>query len=103
MILPAIILLIGSATARGFKTLNQLHALAVIHHERTITVTELSRMTGIQLATITCICDWLEQRGYIRRSHGTEDRRTVWIDITDSGADTYIQITAAGKEPDPQS
>ncbi|WP_425415447.1 MarR family winged helix-turn-helix transcriptional regulator [Peribacillus loiseleuriae] len=37
--------------------------------------------------SITALCDKLEERGFAVRKRHKEDRRIVWLDITDDGRD----------------
>lgn len=36
-------------------------------------------------ATVTSILDRLEGKGYVVRSRGTEDKRKVWVELSESG------------------
>lgn len=48
---------------------------------------DLAGMVEVSSASLTGIVDRLEERGLVTRCRSTEDRRVVWVGITDSGRD----------------
>lgn len=51
-----------------------------------IRVTELSQKLSWAPPTLTPILNSLEKTGYITRRHDGEDRRVVWVNITQAGS-----------------
>ena len=65
---------------------NVLNALAVIEGaEHPLTPSDVSERTLTSTATMTGTLDALERRGWIRRVPNPEDRRSLFIEITDDG------------------
>jgi DNA-binding MarR family transcriptional regulator len=50
-----------------------------------LTTGELAKEMAITQATVTSILDRLEKKSLIARERGTEDKRKVWVSLTDSG------------------
>ena len=48
-----------------------------------ITAGDLARESGLSTGAVTTLIDRLERRGYVRRARDTEDRRRVFIELTD--------------------
>jgi len=46
---------------------------------------DLADMAEVSCASLTGIVDRLEERGLVTRCRSTEDRRVVWVGITDDG------------------
>ena len=59
-----------------------------------MSVTQLSRHTGIAMPNITPIIDRLCSLGYVDRHHSSNDRRMVEISIKDAGLDCIRRIKA---------
>lgn len=55
---------------------------------------DLAEWVEVSSASLTGIVDRLEDRGLVTRCRSTEDRRVVWVAITDAGTDS---LTAAGQ------
>ena len=58
------------------------------------THTELARRCMITPATLTGVVSTLEKAGYVRRERDREDRRVVWLLLTDEGLTRAKQIAA---------
>jgi DNA-binding MarR family transcriptional regulator len=50
-------------------------------------LTDLAEEFDFTSGAITALCDKLEERGFAVRKRHKEDRRIVWLDITDDGRD----------------
>jgi DNA-binding MarR family transcriptional regulator len=72
------------AAATGL-TPSQLLILREIAERRETTPTALSSAVQFSQATITNICDRLEAAGLVARNRGEQDKRRVFLTITDSG------------------
>jgi len=47
------------------------------------TAGRLAAESGLTTGAVTALVDRMEQAGYMRRTRDTEDRRKVWIEVTD--------------------
>ena len=52
---------------------------------RNVTMTDLSDMLGITKQQLTKLVNDFEENGYVRRERSEENRRVVYVEITDSG------------------
>ena len=69
----------------------QLWAIKVISDSEVIKVSELARKMYLHPATVVGILDRLESRGLVARTRSTEDRRVVYVDLTELGEDLVKQ------------
>lgn len=69
----------------------QLWAIKVISDSKAIKVSDLARKMYLHPATVVGILDRLESRGLIARTRSTEDRRVVYVDLTELGKDLVNQ------------
>ena len=92
--------LIATALADLGLTASEINALANLADGRGQTVSELGRAVGASPSTLTSVLDRLERRGHITRSSRAGDRRSVVIELTDSGrqAASVISRALAGLE-----
>jgi MarR family transcriptional regulator, organic hydroperoxide resistance regulator len=63
----------------------QLWAIKTIAQEAPIMVTEIARRMYLHPATVVGILDRLEKQGLVARIRSTEDRRVVWVELTQLG------------------
>jgi DNA-binding MarR family transcriptional regulator len=76
----------NALAAGGVKTtIAQNGILFLLKQKDGRTMTELSRILGIDNSTITGLTDRLEKAGFVRRSANPGDRRSSHIYITDEG------------------
>ena len=68
-------------------SLSQYALLEGLHSRRSARVQELAAGAGISASTATRILDALERRGIVRRTRSDEDRRAVWVSLTDLGSE----------------
>ncbi len=67
--------------SHGFSMLYALRA----YRERPVTMTKFAAEMGITKQQLTKLVNDLEEQNYVRRSHNRENRRQVYIEITDEG------------------
>ncbi|MFG2822473.1 MarR family winged helix-turn-helix transcriptional regulator [Kitasatospora sp. NPDC048365] len=81
-------------------TASEINALANLADGRGRTVSQLGAAVGTRPTTLTSVLDRLERRGHITRGTRAGDRRSVLIELTDSGraAAEVITLTLAGIE-----
>ena len=66
-------------------TASEINALANLADGRGRTVSQLGAAAGTRPTTLTSVLDRLERRGHITRTTRAGDRRSVLIELTDSG------------------
>ena len=69
----------------------QLWAIKVISDSSAMKVSELARRMYLHPATVVGILDRLESRSLVARTRSTEDRRVVYVDLTEKGKDLVTQ------------
>lgn len=81
------------AFARGMRvelgeaglTFGQFVHLERLWSEDGLTQVELSRRVGVEMASSTTVISELEERGWIKRERGEEDRRKIFVHLTREG------------------
>jgi DNA-binding MarR family transcriptional regulator len=66
-------------------TVPQLVCLYEIYEKGVMTISVLSKNVHLSSSTLVGIIDRLEEKGFVRRTRDTEDRRVTFIDITEKG------------------
>ncbi|OIJ63946.1 MarR family winged helix-turn-helix transcriptional regulator [Streptomyces mangrovisoli] len=74
-------------------TASEINALANLADGRGRTVSQLGAAVGARPTTLTSVLDRLERRGHITRGTRAEDRRSVLVELTDSGRAAAALIT----------
>jgi DNA-binding MarR family transcriptional regulator len=74
-------------------TASEINALANLADGHGRTVSQLGAAAGTRPTTLTSVLDRLERRGHITRTTRPGDRRSVLIELTDSGHRTAAVIT----------
>lgn len=67
-------------------TAPQLVCLRAVVENGPLTATAISREIHVSPSTVVGILDRLEDKGWIKRERGREDRRIVFVTATDAGA-----------------
>ncbi|WP_404457295.1 MarR family winged helix-turn-helix transcriptional regulator [Oceanobacillus kapialis] len=75
----------------GMKT-SEFAILEALFHKGRQTVRQISEAVLINTGSITYVIDKLETKGFLEREHCTEDRRAVFIQITDKGTKLMNEI-----------
>jgi len=65
--------------------LSQLKALYAFRDKDCITMKEFAMNLGVKFPNMTMIVDGLEHEGIVERERGHEDRRKVFVTLTDRG------------------
>ncbi|MGC9779636.1 MAG: MarR family transcriptional regulator [Candidatus Heimdallarchaeota archaeon] len=68
----------------------------VLWRNDNITIQELSKKTSLSKTTLTSMLDRLESMGYTKRVPSTEDRRKIFIELTEKNQvlqDKYVQVS----------
>lgn len=78
------------AQTEGLTTL-QGYVLTLIGRGE-MSVGALSLQTGMGQANTSTLCKKLEQGGYITRTRGPKDERTVLLNLTERGRKAFLQI-----------
>ncbi|KXJ50694.1 MarR family transcriptional regulator [Neptuniibacter pectenicola] len=68
-------------------TLPQLMVMQTLRQMSPITTGELAKEISLTQATVTSILDRLEKKVLVSRERGVEDKRKVWINLTEQGLD----------------
>ncbi len=77
--------LIAAELAGLDLTASEINALANLADGQARTVSQLGAATGTRPTTLTSVLDRLARRGHITRGTRPKDRRSVVIELTDSG------------------
>ena len=72
-----------AATARLGVNRTDGRCLDILDRLGPLTAGDLARESGLSTGAVTTLIDRLERRGYVRRVRDTEDRRRVFIELTD--------------------
>lgn len=77
------------------KENNARFLLVILHsidHGNPVMVSQLSQKLEISHAASTQMVNSLVKHGWVFRTHDKEDRRIVWIDLTEQGKDVLKEI-----------
>lgn len=69
-------------------TASQLIVLQQVAENGSVLPSTIAKSVGLKQATVTVLVNKLERAGLVSRRRDTEDRRRVWIDITEAGLAT---------------
>ena len=71
--------------SRGNVSFPQYFLLGFLAQQKYLTMSEIAEKMGHTTAAATGLVDRLENLGYAHRTHGSEDRRKIMVEITESG------------------
>jgi MarR family 2-MHQ and catechol resistance regulon transcriptional repressor len=84
------------ATAEDIRSFGltqpQFSVLETLGHHGRIPIGELSRKQLLACGTVTVVVDNLEKEGLVERRHGEEDRRMVYVQLTEKGTSLFREI-----------
>lgn len=66
-------------------TVSQIVLMQIVEHEGRAMPSRIAHVAGLTQATVTSLIDRLERAGLATRQRDTEDRRRIWIALTDRG------------------
>jgi DNA-binding MarR family transcriptional regulator len=84
---------LGARLAGLGLSASEINALASLARQHPAAVGALAAATATRPTTLTSVLDRLERRGHITRGPRAGDRRSVVIELTDSGHATAAVIT----------
>ena len=70
----------------------QLWAIRVVHEHGPINISDIAKRMYLHPTTVLGIIDRLEARGLVSRNRSKDDRRVVWLELTQGGKD-LVQST----------
>lgn len=76
----------------------QLLVMKVISQAEPVTAGQIARDVNLSQATVTAILDRLEKKAYLRRERSNEDKRKVWICLTEAGVQVFEQAPTLMQE-----
>ncbi|WP_293268240.1 MarR family transcriptional regulator [Neptunomonas sp.] len=74
-------------SSRTGLTPPQLMVMQTLRENGQLTSGELAKEVVLTQATVTSILDRLEKKELVARERGTDDKRKVWVSLTDAGHD----------------
>ena len=74
-------------SSRTGLTPPQLMVMQTLRENGQLTSGELAKEMVLTQATVTSILDRLEKKELVARERGTDDKRKVWVSLTDEGSD----------------
>jgi DNA-binding MarR family transcriptional regulator len=66
-------------------TAPQLMCLLAVVEKGAMTATDIAKRIHLSASTLVGVLDRLESKGLVRRDRSSEDRRQVWVTVTDRG------------------
>lgn len=72
-------------------TTSQLLVLQLLESGGAMTIGELAKQVNLNQATVTAVVDRLEERKFVERHRGQEDRRKVYVSLAKEGQDALEQ------------
>ena len=79
------LLSLSKELTRGNVSFPQYFLLGFLALKGELTMTEIAKKMGHTTAAATGLVDRLEKLGHVKRSHATDDRRKILVQITASG------------------
>jgi len=73
-------------------TPQKMYVLELLEFNKQITVSELSRGMNLDSSAVSTLLSRMEKKNLVKRTHGTEDRRTVFVELTQEGYDARKEI-----------
>lgn len=70
-------------------TNNDMHVIQAIGLDEPKNMTTIARLLSVTVGTLTIAMNSLVKKGYVVRERGVEDRRVVYISLSDKGRRAY--------------
>lgn len=71
-------------------TNNDLHIIEAVGVEEPRNMSAIAARLTVTVSTLTTNMNGLEKKGYIRRERGQEDKRVVYVTLTDKGRKAFF-------------
>lgn len=80
---------------QGFRDMNltgpQGMLIGILAHEENIKISDLSEKLGLSNSTVSGIIDRLESQNLVERTRSSEDRRVVYVNVTENFRENFHQ------------
>jgi DNA-binding MarR family transcriptional regulator len=70
----------------------QLWAIGVIHEHGPINISNIAKRMYLHPTTVLGIIDRIEARGLVSRNRSKDDRRVIWLELTQAGKDLVQSV-----------
>ncbi|MBP3284288.1 MAG: MarR family transcriptional regulator [Clostridia bacterium] len=71
-------------------SISELHLIEAIGKKSAMTVTQIAEKLSITLPSVTAAINKLRLKGYVKKERSEEDRRTVWVTLTEAGKEVEL-------------
>lgn len=87
-------------TNQEFKdiTNNDMHVIEAIGMDQPKNMSTIAKTLSVTVGTLTIAMNSLVKKGYVIRQRGKEDRRVVYISLSDKGKKAYVRHQEFHKE-----
>jgi DNA-binding MarR family transcriptional regulator len=68
-------------------TPQKVYVLELLELDKKITMNELSEGMNLDSSAVSTLVSRMEKNGLLKRTHGTKDRRTVFVQLTKQGSE----------------
>ncbi|MCR0982686.1 MarR family winged helix-turn-helix transcriptional regulator [Roseomonas populi] len=75
----------------GF-TQSDWRLISTLQYSDNLTLTELARITTLERSFVGRVVGTLEERGLVRRTSPTDDRRTTRVNLTEKGRTSFAEV-----------
>ena len=76
-------------------TNNDMHVIEAIGIGTPKNMSSIAKKLSVTVGTLTIAMNSLVKKGYVKRERGEEDRRVVYISLSDKGKKAFVQIGRA--------
>lgn len=73
-------------------TPQKVYVLELLELDKEITMNELSKGMNLDSSAVSTLVSRMEKKSLVKRTHGTEDRRTVFVKLTQEGHDAREKL-----------
>ena len=79
-------------------TMNDLHVIEAIGIGTPKNMSSIAKKLSVTVGTLTIAMNSLVKKGYVKRERGEEDRRVVYISLSDKGKKAFVHHARFHKE-----
>ena len=76
----------------GDLSISQFGTLEMLYHLGPLTQKEIGQKLLVSKSNMVAVIDNLEMRGFVQRERGVEDRRCIYVNLTDLGRERLEQV-----------